>query len=168
MSMRKPANSKRKDKGRSQGLTEEQKQEIREAFELFDTDSSGSIDAKELKVAMRALGFVIKNDEVKNMIAAIDKDGSGTIEFDEFLVMMTQKMGERDSKEEILRAFRLFDTDSSGKITFAKLRSIASQLGENLTEDEISDMMELADRDGDRCVNEDEFFKVMSKTSLFV
>ena len=37
-------------------LTEEQKQEIREAFDLFDTDGSGTIDAKELKVAMRALG----------------------------------------------------------------------------------------------------------------
>jgi centrin-1 len=38
-------------------LTEEQRQEIKEAFDLFDTDGSGSIDAKELKVAMRALGF---------------------------------------------------------------------------------------------------------------
>ena len=44
------------DKGKRQGLTEEQKQEIREAFDLFDTDGSGTIDAKELKVAMR---FVI-------------------------------------------------------------------------------------------------------------
>jgi centrin-1 len=41
------------DKGKRQGLTEEQKQEIREAFDLFDTDGSGTIDAKELKVAMR-------------------------------------------------------------------------------------------------------------------
>jgi len=38
-------------------LTDEQKTEIKEAFDLFDTDGSGSIDAKELKVAMRALGF---------------------------------------------------------------------------------------------------------------
>ena len=38
-------------------ISEEQKQEIKEAFDLFDTDGSGSIDAKELKVAMRALGF---------------------------------------------------------------------------------------------------------------
>lgn len=47
------------------------------------------------------------------MIADIDKDGSGTIDFEEFLVMMTQKMGERDSKEEILKAFRLLDSDST-------------------------------------------------------
>ena len=52
-----------KGKGRSTGLTEEQKQEIREAFDLFDTDGSGTIDAKELKVAMRALGFEPKKEE---------------------------------------------------------------------------------------------------------
>jgi len=73
-------------------LTEEQKQEIREAFDLFDTDGSGSIDAKELKVAMRALGFEPKKEEIKKMIADIDTDGSGTIDFNEFLEMMTAKV----------------------------------------------------------------------------
>ena len=58
-------------------LTEEQKQEIREAFDLFDADGSGTIDAKELKVAMRALGFEPKKEEIRRMIADIDKDGSG-------------------------------------------------------------------------------------------
>ena len=51
----------------------------------------------------RALGFEPKKEEVKKMIADIDKDGSGTIDFEEFLSMMTAKMGERDSKEEILK-----------------------------------------------------------------
>ena len=73
-------------------MSEEQKQEIREAFDLFDTDGSGTIDAKELKVAMRALGFEPNKDEIKKMIADIDKDGNGTIDFLEFLSMMTQKM----------------------------------------------------------------------------
>ena len=73
-------------------MTEEQKQEIREAFDLFDTDGSGTIDAKELKVAMRALGFEPKKEEIKKMIQDIDKDGSGTIDFNEFLEMMTAKM----------------------------------------------------------------------------
>lgn len=99
----------------------------REAFDLFDTDGSGTIDAKELKVAMRysavpfthsflyvacqfsqlccyvhrALGFEPKKEEIKKMIADIDKDGSGTIDFEEFLQMMTAKMGERDSKVNI-------------------------------------------------------------------
>ena len=52
----------------------------------------GTIDAKELKVAMRALGFEPKKEEIKKMISDIDKDGSGTIDFNEFLEMMTAKM----------------------------------------------------------------------------
>lgn len=82
----------KKRAGGAGDLTEEQKQEIREAFDLFDTDGSGTIDAKELKVAMRALGFEPKKEEVKKMIADIDKDNSGTIDFNEFLDMMTAKM----------------------------------------------------------------------------
>ena len=56
MSYRKTMGSaaRNKGKGRQGGLTEEQKQEIREAFDLFDTDGSGTIDAKELKVRARA------------------------------------------------------------------------------------------------------------------
>ena len=57
-------------------LTEEQKQEIKEAFDLFDTDGSGSIDSKELKVAMRALGFEPKKEEIQKMISDVDDDGS--------------------------------------------------------------------------------------------
>ena len=48
-----------KRRGRAE-LTDEQKQEIKEAFELFDTDKTGTIDYHELKVAMRALGFDVK------------------------------------------------------------------------------------------------------------
>ena len=51
----------------------------------------------------RALGFEPKKEEIKKMIADIDKDGSGTIDFEEFLQMMTAKMGERDSKVYMLR-----------------------------------------------------------------
>jgi len=51
--------------------------------------------------------------------------GNGTIDFDEFLTMMTAKMGERDSKEEIAKAFKLFDDDGTGKISFKNLKRVA-------------------------------------------
>jgi len=73
-------------------LTEEQRQEIKEAFDLFDTDGSGSIDAKELKVAMRALGFEPSKDEVKRMMAEADREGTGKIEYKDFLDLMQTKM----------------------------------------------------------------------------
>ena len=155
-----------KPKGRNQ-LTEEQKQEIKEAFDLFDTDGSGTIDAKELKVAMRALGFEPKKEEIRKMIADIDKDGSGVIDFHEFLEMMTVKMAERDPREEMLKAFRLFDDDETGKISFRNLKRVAKELGENMTDDEIQEMIEEADRDGDGEISEEEFMRIMKKTNLF-
>merc|ERR1712167_28149 len=102
---------KQKELAKKSNMSEEQLQEIREAFDLFDTDGSGTIDARELKVAMRALGFQVKKAEVRKMISDIDKDDSGTIDFEEFLQMMTAKMSEKDSNEDIIKVFNLFDQD---------------------------------------------------------
>lgn len=73
-------------------ITEEQRQEIKEAFDLFDSESTGVIDAKELKVAMRALGFEPKKDEIRKILSDIDKNGEGVIHYDAFLDIMTLKM----------------------------------------------------------------------------
>lgn len=62
---------------------------------LSDVVSSGTIDPKELKAAMQSLGFEAKNQTIYQMIADIDKDGNGTIDFEEFLDMMTAKMSDK-------------------------------------------------------------------------
>lgn len=134
---------------------------------MFDTDGSGTIDAKELRVAMRALGFEPRKEEIKKMIADIDRNGSGTIDFAEFLEMMTTKMSERDSKEEIIKAFRLFLDDDGDKITIKHLRRVAKEIGENMTDEELQEMIEEADRDGDGAIDEEEFLRIMKKSSLF-
>ena len=148
-------------------LTEEQKQEIKEAFDLFDTDGSGAIDAKELKVAMRALGFEPKKEEVKKMMSEADREGSGTISYKDFLEMMQTKMAERDPIEEIKKAFKLFDAEEKGKIGFKDLKRVAKELGENMTDEELNEMIEEADRDGDGEISEEDFIRIMKKTNLF-
>ena len=148
-------------------LTEEQRQEIKEAFDLFDTDGSGSIDAKELKVAMRALGFEPKKEEIKKMISDLDTEGNGVIDYNDFLDLMTVKMAERDPMEEMMKAFRLFDEDDTGKISFKNLKRVAKELGENMSDEEIQEMIDEADRDGDGEISDEEFFRIMKKTNLF-
>lgn len=95
---------------------------------------------------MRALGFETKKEEVKQMIKEVDREGKGVIEFPDFLELMTVKMvllhnlffkGERDPREEMLKAFRLFDDDNTGKITLRNLKRVARELGETMTDDEL-------------------------------
>ena len=77
-------------------MSDSQKQEIKDAFDLFDTSGSGTIEPKELKVALRALGFEPPKEEVQKLVEQFDKDESGTIDFHEFLAIMMKKMGETD------------------------------------------------------------------------
>jgi centrin-1 len=153
------------EKKRPDQLTEEQLEEIKEAFNLFDTDRSGSIDLRELKAAMRALGFDVKKEEVVKMLASVDKDGNGEITLDEFIQMMTGKMSERDSQEEIMKVFQLFDEEKTGFITFRNLKKICQELGENLSDEDINEMIEEADRNKDGKVDADEFYRIMRKRS---
>merc|ERR1719249_353025 len=80
---------------------------------------------------------------------------------------MTSKMSEKDSREEIRKAFRLFDDDETGFITLKNLRRVAKEIGENMTDEELQEMIEEADRDGDGQVSEEEFLRMMKKTSLY-
>merc|ERR1712022_80963 len=105
-------------KGKIGELTQQQVTEIKEAFDLFDTDGSGAIDAKELKVAMRALGFEPKKEEIRKMIGDLDKNNDGTVDFEELMILMSGKLSDKDAKEDIVKAFRLFDEDETNKVSF--------------------------------------------------
>jgi centrin-1 len=118
---------------------------------------------------MRALGFEIKKEELKNLMKEIDKEVSEanahsvTVSQDEFLQMMSGKMASRDSREEIEKIFRLFDEENSGFITFKQLKKVCNELGEGLTDEEIQEMIDEADRDQDGKINMEEFYRVMKK-----
>ena len=81
-----------KKKVPKQELSEQQKEEIKQAFDLFDTSGSGIIESKELKVALRALGFEPSKEEIKTLIGNVGQDGSDRIDFHEFLDIMITKM----------------------------------------------------------------------------
>lgn len=66
-------------------IQKEQKQEIKEAFDLFDTEKSGTIDYHELKVVMRALGFDVRKNEVLQLMREYDRDETGRVEYPDFV-----------------------------------------------------------------------------------
>merc|ERR1711977_817442 len=148
-------------------LTEQQKVEIKEAFELFDTDGSGSIASGELKVAMKALGFEPKPGEIEKLIHSVDDDGDGEMDYDDFERMMEQKILDKDQKDDLLKAFTLFDDDETGKISLKNLKRVAKELGETMSEEELNEVIAESDKDGDGELSVDEFLAVMKKNELF-
>ena len=69
--------------------------EIREAFNLFDTDGSGTIDLTELKTAMESLGLSVRNHSMYKIVSNIEAEGKGSsssINFDEFVAMLTSNL----------------------------------------------------------------------------
>ena len=155
-----------------QELNDKQKHNIKEAFSLFDVDGSGTIEIKELKVALRALGFEPKKDEIKQLVSDLSsekKDNPNTIDFNEFLQIMTAKMSEKESPEEIQKAFQLFDVDAKGEITFENLKAIACELGEAISDDEIRLMVREANgikkEGGTGVVTKEQFYDVITRAT---
>ncbi|KAH7034319.1 hypothetical protein B0J12DRAFT_276536 [Macrophomina phaseolina] len=171
------------DAGRAEiaDLSDEQREEINEAFQLFDLDKDGHIDYHELKVAMKALGFDLSKQEILNILrvngvpantlkskaaataAAPQQNPSFTgpnrllLPLQTFQAIMAHRILTRDPREEILRAFDLFDEGGKGKITLQDLRRVARELGEGLQEEELAAMIEEFDLDGDGAIGKDEF-----------
>lgn len=79
----------------------------------------------ELKAAMTSLGFESKNQTIYQMISDLDADGSGQIDFEEFLELMTARVSDKDTRENIRKIFNLFDDEKTGFISIKNLRRVA-------------------------------------------
>lgn len=148
-------------------LTEEQKLELQEAFNMFDTDGSGKIQANELRVALRALGFEPSKDELRRMITDVDKKGDGLLDFPQFMEAIVKKISEPDTEEEIMKSFRLFDQNGDGQIDINDLKYVADLIGESMSQEELYEMIKEADQNRDGFVTEEDFKRVVRKASLF-
>ncbi|KAF2493493.1 EF-hand [Lophium mytilinum] len=161
-------------------LSEEQREEIVEAFNLFDLDQDKHIDYHELKVAMKALGFDLPKSEIHSILQAHgvpsnpqpmskSKNAAGSsqqpyqppprllLPLASFQTLMAARIRDRHPQEEILRAFDLFDEGGKGSITVQDLKRVARELGEGLQDEELEAMIEEFDMDGDGAISRDEF-----------
>jgi centrin-3 len=144
-----PASLSKQNRKKRPELTEDQKAEIREAFDLFDSNKTGCVDYRELKVSMRALGFDVKKAEVMELMKKYDRNETGSIQWEDYFEILSEKYLTRDPIEEIIKAFKLFDDEGTGKITLKNLRRVARELGENLSDEELQAMIDEFDKDQD-------------------
>ena len=145
-------------------MAEETINQFHKLFDLFDTDNSGSITTKELGTVMRNLGQNPSEEELKQMIREVDLNGNGTIDFKEFMCLMVKKMKDNNVDDELQEAFKVFDRNQNGYITSHELRHTMANLGDNLSPEEVEEIIKEADLDNDQQIDYDEFMKViMSK-----
>ena len=96
------------------------------------------------------------------MMAELDKNKTGTLDFPEFLGIMCTRMADRDSKEELAKVFRLFDEDGNGVISFKNLKRVCKELGETMTDEEMIEMIARADTKDDGQITLDEFYNIIT------
>lgn len=117
-------------------------EELKEAFTLFDTDHKGSIDLRELKAALRALGHQnVTKRQCTDMFIELDKDPASTLNFEEFVRVMAPRMHPLDPRDEAMKVFELFDVDKTGKISFKNLKRVAADVGEDFSDKELHEMI---------------------------
>ena len=139
-------------------VPEEKLSEYREAFDMFDKDHSGSISVDEISKIMKNFGNPMTKDEIKEMIKDIDTSGDGELDFEEFVTLMQkQEVVVEDDDDEVIRAFKSFDKDQSGKISNMEFRYILTQLGEKFTDSEVDTLFKECDLDNDGVLNYEEF-----------
>lgn len=158
--------ARKKGEGGKFVLSEEQRTEMKEAFDLFDTEKTGKVDYHQLKVAMRALGVDVRKAEVLKLMKEYDRGETGFITYSDFVDIMTLKLAERNPDDEIKKAFALFDDDRTGSISLRNLRRVARELGEALGDEELQAMIDEFDKNGDGSIDLDEFMAIMRQTSI--
>ena len=133
------------------------------AFLYFGTATTGTIEGSELSYVMSKLGEAPTEDELEDMIRAVDLNGDGEIDFDEFIGLMRLRMDERqrDPDEDLRDAFNMFDSDRSGFIDRHEVRALMKKLAQTLSDEEIDLIMEECDTDGDGEISFEEFKAMM-------
>ena len=145
-------------------LTQADIDKCREAFERFDKDGSGSIDAWELKETLKAMGQNPTEEEVFQMLAQVDDDGSGTIDFPEFLKVIEQQkeaMEAQGDETDVQAAWVAMggEPDKSGEVDVEKLRRTIKAF--ELTID-IDKLIVETDTDGSGFIDYEEFKAMFS------
>jgi len=115
-----------------------------------------------LGTVMKNLGHNLKPEQLEECIEAVDGDGSGTVDFDEFLALMAKKTKEAEDEQELREAFRVFDKNNRGVIDTADLKTIFHALDPDMSDEEIEQIINEVDEDGSGTVDFEEFMKLMS------
>ena len=126
--------------------------EIKKAFEFFDSNGNGKINAREIREAMQSIGYDDNNPNVYQIVSELDtpmNSKTGGASFDDFCKSVNNRIPERESDEELRKVFKLFlENPNDSTTTLASIKKVADELGENFEEAELNAMLNKASKSG--------------------
>lgn len=145
-------------------LTDEARVQMEQLYSSIDKSGKGAVTAAELAAAMSNIGGGLDEDACKELISIADMDGDRLMSAEEFLKLVEQGLELVDSQgggEQMIREeFNNFDQNGDGFIDREELRVAMQGMGEELTDQQLDQMMKAADVDGDHRITMDEFKKM--------
>ena len=136
-----------------EGLSDEQIEEFREAFSVFDPQNKGYIQSKELGTILRSLGIYITNEEKNEYIAKYVKGIEDNIYFNDFLTIIFQKISDTKVDDELFEAFSLFDKDKKKEIDIEDFEQEFKEYLPEINEKEVRDICQFLKHPNTNTIN---------------
>lgn len=166
-------------------FTEVELADLRTAFDLLDRNRDGRVTASELQFMLKNLGINVRDEIIQDLIREASHSGNGLINEAEFLQWVGRIQALRDEQqqqqqtqqekeenaskpediddvtEDLIAAFRVFDRDGNGFITRDELQTAMEMIGEPLNEQQLTQLLAIADLDQDGRINYEEFTRLL-------
>eukprot|EP01006_Ploeotia_vitrea_P060147 TRINITY_DN75381_c0_g1_i1.p1 TRINITY_DN75381_c0_g1~~TRINITY_DN75381_c0_g1_i1.p1 ORF type:complete len:149 (+),score=84.55 TRINITY_DN75381_c0_g1_i1:49-495(+) len=141
-------------------LSNEQVEELKEVFSVYDNDNTDKIAIKDLGACFRSLGVTLNQYDEEQMIQEVDPAGTGEVTFERFQSLMEKKMKHIHTVDEIVEAFKVFDKDGSGLISADDIKGVLTKIGTRpLSDAEMKEMLASADPNSTGRINYRDFVK---------
>lgn len=133
---------------------------MKELFDQFDLDNTGFITKDNLECVLKSLER--EAIYVDKIISQVDVNGDGQLSFKEFAGIMEDVMKHDKLAQDLMDAFATFDVDDSGYITADNIRETLESLGQNPSEEDITEMIFVADFKGNGIIDYEEFVHLLT------
>ncbi|KAK9505810.1 hypothetical protein O3M35_009793 [Rhynocoris fuscipes] len=148
--------------GQKNKLLKKHKEELYAIFDMLD-DGNGTVKVKDLQEVLKSSNFVVNDAEMKRLFKGIKTDN---ISAENLVSIMENKLAQDETKADLKRIFSSFDYDHKGYITFGNLKRLAKELGIDVNNEEIQEMIDEADTNRNGMVTEEDFINIMMKVDL--
>ena len=131
-------------------ITDEQCNELKEAFDLFDVSKKGYIERGDLRTLFKQYSIRVSDEDLDDAFKAADADGDKKVTVTEFINMMSGLMKSTSTEAQVTEAFKVFDPEEKGVINDKELSEALLNIGEKCTTQEVNELRTVAkNQEGD-------------------